>query len=69
VTETLGIKYLVTWRAQPDACPTCLAWNGQTREVDDLEAVPVVFDAVRHPHCRCEVDVEVNVDPEELQVW
>jgi hypothetical protein len=68
-TLVLGIKYVVTWVAQPGACATCLAWNGQVREIDDLELVPVVFEAVRHPNCKCEVEVEIEVNPEELQVW
>jgi hypothetical protein len=68
-TLVLGIKYIVTWVAQPGACKNCLAWNGQVREIDDLELVPIVFAAVRHPNCRCEVTVEIEVNPEELEIW
>jgi hypothetical protein len=65
----MGITYLLTWVSQPGACMKCLALNGKTWELDDLDLWPFILETVSHPHCRCEVDVEINVNPEELQIW
>lgn len=68
-TVILGIKYLVTWVSRPGACVRCLALNGKEWTVDNLEVVPFFNTMFSHPNCRCEVDVEIEVDPMELQVW
>lgn len=64
-----GIKYILTWVSQPGACVRCQALNGKNWELDDLDAVPLLFESESHPHCRCELDVQIDVDPTELQVW
>lgn len=68
-TLVMGITYTLTWIAQPGACVRCQALNGKTWELDDLEEVPLIQEMSSHPHCRCTVDVEISVDPEELQIW
>lgn len=65
----LGITYILTWQAQPGACVRCQALNGKMWEIDDLNLWPFILATVSHKNCRCEVDVEINVDPMELQVW
>jgi hypothetical protein len=47
----------------------CLALNGKEWELDDLDLWPIIQETVSHPRCRCELDVEIDVNPEELQVW
>ena len=68
-TLILGVSYLVTWVASPDACMKCSALNGKEWELDDLDEVPLILETSSHPHCRCEVDVEIDVDLERLQIW
>jgi len=68
-TLVMGITYVLTWRAQPGACMKCLALNGQQWEIDDLEMAPLISASVSHPRCKCELDVEIQVDPMEFQVW
>jgi len=69
LTVNLGITYILTWIASPDACVKCQALNGKTREVLDLDTVPDSLEIVSHPNCRCTVDVEIQVNPSELIVW
>ena len=64
-----GVSYVVSWVSNPDACMKCLALNGKTWNVDELEAVPLIYALFTHPHCKCETDIEIEVDPTELQVW
>jgi hypothetical protein len=71
MSETLivGVSYRVTWLASPDACGKCSALNGKEWELDDLDEVPLIQEMSSHPHCRCTVDVEIDVDPLEFQIW
>jgi len=68
-TLVMGITYTLTWISQPDACVRCQALNGRQWELDDLDLWPFILETVSHLHCRCEVDVEINVDPLELELW
>ena len=68
-TLVLGITYTLTWISQPAACMKCQASNGKEWELDDLDLWPTILETVSHPRCRCEVDVEIEVNPEEFQLW
>jgi len=68
-TLVMGITYTLTWISQPDACRKCSALNGKEWTVDDLDEVPLILETSSHPHCKCETDIQVDVDPMELQVW
>lgn len=63
-----GISFIVYWVANPVACRRCVALNGQQWLIHDLEEVPLIYQMFTHPHCKCEVDIEINVDTEVLQV-
>jgi hypothetical protein len=68
-TLMLGVTYIVSWVAGPGACEKCLALNGKEWTVDNLDVVPLIHDLSSHPNCKCEMDVEITVDPAEFQVW
>ncbi|MCJ7431100.1 phage head morphogenesis protein [Candidatus Bathyarchaeota archaeon] len=64
-----GIRYIVTWVSEPTACARCLALNGKEWTVDDLGAVPLIQEMFSHPNCKCEIDIQIDVDPTELEIW
>jgi hypothetical protein len=64
-----GIVYVVTWVSEPTACARCLALNGKEWTVHDVDEVPLIHEMSSHPHCRCTVDVEIDVNLEEFQLW
>jgi hypothetical protein len=63
-----GVIFIVTWVSGPTACAKCLALNGHEWTVDNLEAVPLIYEMFSHPNCKCEVDIQIDVDMEMLQV-
>ena len=64
-----GIVYVVTWVSEPTACARCLALNGKEWTVDNLDVVPLIHEMSSHPNCKCTVDVEIEVNLEEFQLW
>jgi len=64
-----GIVYVVTWVSQPTACLKCQALNGKEWTVDNLDVVPLIHEMSSHPNCKCTVDVEIDVNLEEFQLW
>jgi len=64
----LGITYVITWITQPGACAKCSVLNGKQWTINDLGEALLIKEFSSHPNCRCELDVEIDVDPEVLQV-
>jgi hypothetical protein len=71
MSETLivGITYIVTWIAQLGACAKCSVLNGKQWTINDLDEALLIKEFSSHPNCKCELDIQIEVDPTELQVW
>lgn len=76
-----GIELTFTWLTSLGSrCRKCISLNGQKWFCDgfipdSLDVAPYgkVWDLVQnvsftHPHCRCTIDVQVNVNTEKLEI-
>jgi len=73
-----ALTYIFTWHSLSDACPKCRSLNGQEFHDQDLFQERLFshiwgdiwnLDAdhtLAHPNCRCQLEVRVIVEIEEL---
>jgi hypothetical protein len=63
-----ALLFIVTWITAPGCCLKCGALNGRQWTIPYLQQVVLLKDTLTHPHCKCEVDVQVDINLDKLQL-